>query len=855
MKYIFALITILLGQIVMAQTTITGTITDQQSEAIESVSVMLKDKNTKAITSVAFTDAKGKYTLKTGSKPDSLWIEVSRLGYKTQLKLTLNKSKEINFILEEGEFELAAIKVKAPPIRRKGDTLSYSVEQFQRESDKSIGDVLQRLPGVSKDAQGDITYQGEKINRYYVEDLDLLGRRYDLVNENLPKGKVATIQIFENHQPIRVLDSLEVSERAAINLKLTNKITKAFVTSLATGLSPILWDANITPMVFTPNFQFIASIQSNNIGNDLKSTFFEHNISHLAVNNNWTGITAPRPPMFSAKRWMNNQSHGLTLNTINKLNKDNQLRVNASLYLDNQEHLGFREQNYFLGQEVISYSENMNAHFKTNQFNMNLRLQNNSPKSYFNEEFKFQRNWKSDQGINDRIINYYNQNAKTEDINLSNNLRRAFHRNGKIYDFSSQLVYANTNQNLKVRFVDTDSTANPIQLFSNSNFGASNTVSFNTKIANRLTSGILIGSLINLSKINTDLQDYNELQNTQNNFDWNNFKTFISSRTQFVYKDLDMSLNLPLAHYFIDYKPLNETRKSFSKIVPEPSYSIRYRPNMSSTFGGNVSYREMIASLGDIYGGYVMSNYLSLNNRDSDFRNTKMYSGSLSFNFNDVVTGFSFNTSYRLSHRLIDKQTETIIQDDGSRQTLVGEHSNTMNSNGGNLNISKYFFNIKTTVSLGSNFTQSKSSSWINGENRPYKSNIYRPNLEINFGGIQNASIYYRLDYSHISYNIRPSLSQLNQNLSVAYRIFEGFSSTLTFEHYQYNQNGKRNFFFGDLGFKYRIPKTKRDIELNFVNLFNQKEYTTLNISDYASSYSSYQLRPRQFLIRTEFGF
>ena len=33
--------------------------------------------------------------------------------------------------------------------------------------------------------------------------------------------------------------------------------------------SPLLWNANITPMLFSGKMQMVASLQSNNVGNDL----------------------------------------------------------------------------------------------------------------------------------------------------------------------------------------------------------------------------------------------------------------------------------------------------------------------------------------------------------------------------------------------------------------------------------------------------------------------------------------------------------------------------------------------------------------------------------------------------------
>jgi hypothetical protein len=83
------------------------------------------------------------------------------------------------------------------------------VNSFSKEQDRSIGDVLKRMPGIEVLPDGKILYQGKAINKYYIEGLDLLEGKYNLANDNLPYQEVSQVQILENHQPIKTLDSLQ----------------------------------------------------------------------------------------------------------------------------------------------------------------------------------------------------------------------------------------------------------------------------------------------------------------------------------------------------------------------------------------------------------------------------------------------------------------------------------------------------------------------------------------------------------------------------------------------------------------------------------------------------------------------
>lgn len=63
----------------------------------------------------------------------------------------------------------------ADRIREQGDTIIYNVGSFAQQQDRSIGDVLKRMPGIDVANHGKIQYQGEDINKFYIEGSDLLG--------------------------------------------------------------------------------------------------------------------------------------------------------------------------------------------------------------------------------------------------------------------------------------------------------------------------------------------------------------------------------------------------------------------------------------------------------------------------------------------------------------------------------------------------------------------------------------------------------------------------------------------------------------------------------------------------------
>src|SRR5690606_15947610 len=92
---------------------------------------------------------------------------------------------------------------------------------------------------------------------------------------------VSKVQILENHQPIKLLDSLEFSDRASINIKLKNNVTTTGTAEVGIGLAPFLWRVKATPMIFTKKNQAIITYQTNNTGSDVSQEIRDFSFSNF----------------------------------------------------------------------------------------------------------------------------------------------------------------------------------------------------------------------------------------------------------------------------------------------------------------------------------------------------------------------------------------------------------------------------------------------------------------------------------------------------------------------------------------------------------------------------------------------
>ena len=167
-----------------------GTVTDTGGKAVVNVTCKLLDGKD-SLLSYALTRSDGAYKLKaTGG---GRRIEFAFLGYETLRVLVKEGNTRYDARLERAAVELEDVTVIADPITRRKDTLLYNVDAFRREQDRSIEDVLKRMPGIEVSDEGQISYQGKAVLCR-----DHLFRRV-LCGHKVARGKRAKMQCVICH--------------------------------------------------------------------------------------------------------------------------------------------------------------------------------------------------------------------------------------------------------------------------------------------------------------------------------------------------------------------------------------------------------------------------------------------------------------------------------------------------------------------------------------------------------------------------------------------------------------------------------------------------------------------------------
>ncbi len=158
-----ALFILLITSLSMFAQTFTGKVKDRKGEPLVGASVVVTTEGNSTVT-YCLTDGRGLYKLNIpeGNIPKN--VTVSYIGFQKKTIPFSNLRDGMTIVLVDGDFKLKEVKVKAERIQNTGDTLTYSVAGFRQGQDRSIADVIAKMPGLEVKKDGKVEYQGKPIS-------------------------------------------------------------------------------------------------------------------------------------------------------------------------------------------------------------------------------------------------------------------------------------------------------------------------------------------------------------------------------------------------------------------------------------------------------------------------------------------------------------------------------------------------------------------------------------------------------------------------------------------------------------------------------------------------------------------
>ena len=148
------------------------------------------------------TDKKGAFILR-NLKPGDYHLAISFEGYQRLVKNFTISADSLNvdlgtLYMQRSNDMMEAVVVERPPMGIKKDTVEYSASMYTTKPNAVAEDLLKKFPGIQVDASGNITAQGETVQRVLVDGKRFFSDDPKLATRNLPPDIIDKIQVFDD---------------------------------------------------------------------------------------------------------------------------------------------------------------------------------------------------------------------------------------------------------------------------------------------------------------------------------------------------------------------------------------------------------------------------------------------------------------------------------------------------------------------------------------------------------------------------------------------------------------------------------------------------------------------------------
>ena len=896
MKKLLTLFFSVVAILTFAQKTISGKITDSDGNPVPSASVTIENPDNPVIIAYGISDAKGVYKISFNTDLSKVNVKVKGYNQKTQTKEVNNQDQTVNFNMTSDVTEIKEVVLKTKLITKKGDTLSFDLKPFTNKNDRVLADALKKIPGIDVASDGSILYQGNPINKFYVNGKDLMEGGYGTVNNSLPLDAIAKVEVMENHQPVKILQDKVPSDAAAINVKLKKAVTMTGRGEVGVGASPFLWNVKLTPMLFSDKIQWLFNYKTNNNGeqveNDGNLLAFGSMYEGVRGNvgqNGWLNVDQAATPSIAAKRYLMNSVHFLSGNLLTNIDKKKEweFKANANYTNNAVDRESVQETQFTLPNNTNLVSSHTKNHFYTDKVKGEIIFTKNAKKGFFKNTTTFSQFWNANRANVQRSTNGTTDAAANEALespttSFQNSLSTIIPWKEKLVNLRSYISYQNDKQNLivdpasytTIKFVDPTLIAYANQNYRMKTFNTQEAINMSFS-AKKWTFTPEVGINYVNNKLNTDLYGTgigNYVENLgadyQNNLQFSNTTPYLSGRVNYKGTNLSMYLTFPINFNNIkadDPVAPRNINMNFSKTSFEPNAYLQYEFASFWKATASGAYNYNFGSVSNVYGGYVLLSPTNLMVTSSNgiLSQSKTTSGSVGLEYRNPLNNLFFNIRGRVGNTNNNLMTSTQYDQNGSMIAKYIVRDNDMNSNGQSFEIGKYFPKFKTNASVSYSNANSKSLSLNNSLIQRTKNNTQSTSFKFNNAFFSWMSLDYTMTFGWTKGEYTPAVdnptsktNSYSHNLNLIFYPIENHSIGLNWDQTNFKQAGtKYDNPFYDITYQYTWAKKKIDFELKWLNIANTKVYQTIGNSSTGTTYRTMYIRPSQFMFTVKFNF
>ncbi|NCP06230.1 MAG: outer membrane beta-barrel protein [Flavobacteriales bacterium] len=884
-----------------AQLKIEGVVKDSIGNPLELANVIAINQQTQKLESYGITNQEGRYKLSV-EKNSKYKLQVSYIGMKTaQIDMVTIISDIVKDISLEYDNTLDEIElVYEMPVVVKGDTIVYNADSFTSGTERKLGDLLNKLPGVEVNDEGQIEVEGKTVGKVMVEGKDFFDGDSKLATQNIPANAIDKVEVLKNYAEVGQLSGVTNNQdNIAINIKLKQGKKNFWFGNVTAGLgdsknntlylaqpklfyySPeysinFIGDLNnIGEIAFTRRdyFNFTGGFRSPSRSSGTNIDLGSNNLGFLSLQNNRakdinTKFGAANFS-YSPKKTLDVSGFAIFSSSRTALQENNAITyTDASLGIPDENTESNTMQRSDLGMLKFSTKYKPNT---SNQLDYDV-LARTSKESQDQLFFS---------SVNGNIL----QLEKSSPFSINQNLNYYYTLNDKnIFAFEVQHLFQDENPFYNAFLEDKASYLNTATVLglddSQSGFNIaqdkrvkSNQVDakldywniLNQKSDINFTAGTIYSKQDFNSNIFQFLDDNSTFETTptiNNSLDFN--------KIAYTFSDVYLALHYRLKSGIFTFTPgvsahayssknnqFNINFKdNFFRLLPDFNMIMQLKKSEQIVF--NYRMQTSFTDINQLARGLVLNNYRSIFSGNQELESALAHNVSLSyFSFNM----FNYtNVNARISYtKTIDRIRTTSQFEPGSVVNVSSPFNSGLNDESASAfgRAQKTFGKFRAMLS--GNFSYNKFNQLINNRasaNENY-SQTYRTSLGTNFREAPNFEIGYRYTIQDNDQgSSRTKFYTKAPSIEFDALIFKSFTFKTEYSYNNFSDEDRtiNDYEFWDASLAYKKNKdSKWEYELKATNLLDTKSQNTSNTGSISVSATEYYIQPRFLTFRLRY--
>ena len=849
---------------------ITGVLKNKSQNLVNEF-VYLVDTQTNTIKKYTKTTSNGSFLFDIdNSLVKNLALQCKAMQYNAIL-IPVEKGKtfyEIELIEKVNVLEQVVLKNQVKMVKRTGDTIRYKLNQFANKNDKTLNDVLKKIPGIEVANNGDIKYQGLPISNFFIDGDDILSKKYKIATENLTPEMIDDLQVLENNQPIKVLTGKVIPKNAALNITFKDKFKGKLIQSLITGIGvgyQNLYSFKYNNFWISKKLKSLNFLKFNTTGDNYlsegQSTSFEKFISKLEINFNEDLLnvnTANLPPI-KEKRYNNNQNLAASSNFSFKIAKE--INFKSNTFFSNDFVRNNLENNVLI--EIpgfaIKLNEKNNFSNKYNYLNKNFTATKNTSNIYIKNDLDIKLYVAKD--ISEIVgSNLIDQNLKTKNYSVTNNFNVISTFKSILIQFNSDFFAGSENQNMDISSGILPQIFNNSLLYSKFNQDLKTSILFfknGITFSKSLKNNYFKLGVSNFVSSRKNASDITIFQNDVIVSNPNNYKNDVTNFYSKSFFDINYTFRKERFDYQLNYKPSLFKIENNTLFGNDFDFNLSKKVGVENSFSVNYSFSNLPASILNTFENPYFVNYRNSTKKAFDyFKDNRNQIGlSIIYQYTPDLffSNISINKSFVKSNSILN-----LISSQRNIERSFINFDNSYTTFDMKFGLAKYFFKIKANFKLKLNFQENEQNFISN--TIFVESKTKAKSISLNFNPKVNKYFSFSSEYSFIENQYSSTINSEVNNIMIQKNdnkldlfFFDDLSIQFANELVYFKNKDLNNFV--DATFFYKKSNSKFEFSLSCTNILNKKSYYLEEFGVNSISSSTYYIRPNNYLLSCSYKF